>query len=87
MANAWKYKVTVMTFDRGGIWDVIRPPSNDPCPIPDPECRLNLFLGTEFTAGPLYSVPSAVGLLLANGAYYLTSGSGVVRSLPTYLAD
>lgn len=62
---------TVITFDRGGIWQEIQPPVDVPCKEPSKGCFLQVHNVYSRRRGiyvdiPL-SVPSAVGLILVHG--------------------
>jgi len=78
---------TVITFDKGGIWSYLEPPSVDStgkaikC---SKECHLHLH-GITDLYGPFYSSGSATGLIMATG----TVGSHLAESqdqINTYLS-
>lgn len=63
------FVTTLITFNKGGAWERIKPPQRDlegklyDC---EDECYLNLH-GVSGDYPPFYSVSSAVGVVLANG--------------------
>ncbi len=60
---------TVITFDKGGIWSYLEPPSVDINGQPikcTKECHLHLH-GITDMYGPFYSSGSATGLIMATG--------------------
>jgi hypothetical protein len=63
---------TVITFDKGAIWEYLNPPKLRTdgtvlrCPAKGKHCSLHLH-GVTDVFGPFYSTSSAVGLLMATG--------------------
>jgi len=64
---------TMITFDKGGVWQPLKPPSVDSTGVHYPgcsgdKCHLHLFFkGNPLKYSPIYSVASATGLILATG--------------------
>ena len=62
---------TVMTFNKGGSWNLLNPPVTDSrgagtnC-FPTAGCSLHIH-GTSDYWGPFYSLDSAIGLAMATG--------------------
>eukprot|EP01017_Pseudomicrothorax_dubius_P017810 TRINITY_DN19960_c0_g1_i1.p1 TRINITY_DN19960_c0_g1~~TRINITY_DN19960_c0_g1_i1.p1 ORF type:complete len:466 (+),score=44.82 TRINITY_DN19960_c0_g1_i1:60-1400(+) len=66
------FRKTVITFDRGGLWTKVKPPSTDangkPIDCIEDECSLHLHLHSSKQAfGPFYSTSSSLGIVLATG--------------------
>lgn len=88
-AKLRKFKKTVVSFDKGGIWKPITAPLKDSrgkkiyCPNDD--CTLHLHSVSDMTYGPVYSTPNSVGLLLSTGnvGYSLADRSDEIN---TYLS-
>jgi len=65
---------TMITFDKGGAWMPLTPPSKDSTGVHYPgcsqrQCHLHLFFkGNPQKYSPIYSTTSATGLILATGA-------------------
>ncbi|XP_070559538.1 sortilin-like [Ptychodera flava] len=63
---------SMITFDRGGVWQPINKPAGINCKETEKECSLNIHYkysqskGINVPSGPL-SVPNAVGIILAHG--------------------
>jgi hypothetical protein len=62
-----KFKKTMITFDKGGIWEPLKPPKGDPICVEDEFCSLHLNSISDMRYGPLYSVDNAVGILISTG--------------------
>ena len=61
---------SVISFDNGGNWQVIKPPNIDANHNPihcEPNCTLQLFGPTQSTYTQVYSNDNTVGLILASG--------------------
>ena len=84
-----KYKKTVITFDMGGIWSKLNAPIKDSrgrkVSCKDDKCSLHLNSFTKSTYGPVYSVESSIGLIMATGnvGYYLEQRPDMIN---TYLS-
>lgn len=84
------YKKTVISFDMGGIWRKIPAPLKDSTDkkitCKDDKCSLHLngFSKQEF--GPVYSIESSIGLIMATGnvGYYLETRPDKIN---TYLSQ
>lgn len=77
---------TVVTFDKGGLWSYLEPPSADSHGNPIQcagTCHLHLH-GVTDTFGPFYSTATATGLIMATGTVgsYLQADS----EINTYLS-
>lgn len=80
-----KFKKTMITFDKGGIWEPLKPPKGDPICVEDEFCSLHLNSISDMRYGPLYSVDNAVGILISTGnvGYHLAQETDEVN---TYLS-
>ena len=74
-----KFKRTLITFDKGGIWKPIEAPLFDSkgrkITCMDDECSLHLNSVSDMRFGPLYSPENALGILLSTGnvGYHLAT--------------
>ncbi|KAA0154607.1 hypothetical protein FNF27_01514 [Cafeteria roenbergensis] len=63
---------TVITFDKGGVWEYLNPPRTRAngapirCPAQGKHCSLHLH-GVTDVFGPFYATESAVGMMMATG--------------------
>jgi len=62
-----KFKKTLITFDKGGIWEPIKAPRGNRICEDDEDCSLHLNSVSDMSFGPLYSVNNALGILVATG--------------------
>ncbi|EAL62401.1 PDZ domain-containing protein [Dictyostelium discoideum AX4] len=63
--------LSFISYDNGGRWNRLTPPTNMPCTVSGP-CKLNVhglsaFVDKTRGYGPIYSIASAPGLILATG--------------------
>lgn len=83
------FKTTVISFDMGGIWTKISAPSRDSTgkkiTCKDDKCSLHLNSFGKMTFGPVYSVETSVGLIMATGnvGYFLETRADKIN---TYLS-
>lgn len=67
-----QYKMTMVTFDKGGIWDRLRPPKKDAkgnrieCEDED-GCYLNLHSISNTKYGPMYTTENSLGIVIGVG--------------------
>ena len=67
----YKHRQTVMSFDKGGMWQNVAAPKKDSkgklIKCKNEDCSLHLNSVSDMTYGPLYSPKNALGMVLATG--------------------
>lgn len=84
-----KYKKTKISFDKGGMWEPLKPPKTnyegEKIECPEKVCSLHLHSAASARFGPLYSPSGSLGIILGTGnvGQYLSQQADEIN---TYLS-